>query len=99
MPQVDHQALDDDAAASAAMNRRAASERVISRLRTKIIDYPGRLGVNDDADIPDFDDGLLDDSPQPEFSGDMTSTTWSPSWRATQSSAPRPSPIDTARRP
>ena len=28
--------------------------------------------MNDDADIPDFDDGLLDDSPQPEFSGDMS---------------------------
>ena len=39
-----HQALDDDAAAGAAMNRRAANERVISRLRTKIIDYLGGLG-------------------------------------------------------
>ena len=39
-----HQALDDDAAAGAAMNRRAANERVIARLRTKIIDYLGGLG-------------------------------------------------------
>ena len=38
-----HQALDDDAAAGAAMNRRAANERVIARLRSKIIGYLGGL--------------------------------------------------------
>lgn len=38
-----HQALDADAAAGAAMNRRAANERVIARLRSKIISYLGEL--------------------------------------------------------
>lgn len=38
-----HQALDDDAAAGAAMTRRVANERVISRLRSKIVGYLGGL--------------------------------------------------------
>ena len=38
-----HQALDADAAAGAAMNRRVANERVIARLRSKIISYLGGL--------------------------------------------------------
>lgn len=38
-----HKALDEDAAAGAAMTRRAANERVIARLRSKIIDYLGGL--------------------------------------------------------